>query len=180
MVKIPKYKHLMCIQKKQSKQKGVVLIVALVFLIALTAVAAALMQNTTTDIKMASASQEKSIATQETISEMDRIIFNEVNRVNPNADGVLINRFTLPAESFVAPLSLEAFITEPATTDGELDIANELHLETDCPASTRGSSTDVFTCNVLILKVDRTYGRNNNSVVEVNTGIAQQLFKKGT
>ena len=36
---------------RSSKQQGVVLIVAIVFLVALTAVAAALMQNTTTDIE---------------------------------------------------------------------------------------------------------------------------------
>lgn len=164
----------------KAKQKGVVLIVSLVFLIALTAVAAALMQNTTTDIKMAGASQEKSIATQETISEMERVIYNEVNRVNPNADGVPINRFTLPAESFTNPVSLNPFVTKPATTAGEIDIANEYKLETDCPPTRRASSTEVFTCNVLRVNVNRTYGRNNNSTVQVNSGIAQQLFKKGT
>lgn len=42
-----------------NKQKGVVLIISLVFLVALTAVAAALMQNTTTDMKMSGASEEK-------------------------------------------------------------------------------------------------------------------------
>ena len=42
-----------------KNQQGVVLIVSLVFLVALTAVAAALMQNTTTDMKMAGASEEK-------------------------------------------------------------------------------------------------------------------------
>ena len=162
----------------KSKQQGVVLIVALVFLIALTAVAAALMQNTTTDIKMSGATQEKSIATQETISEMDRVIYNEIRRVNVNDAGTPINRFALPAESFVAPIVLT--VTIPDRTVGTLDIANEFNLETDCPPTRSGSSTDVFTCNVLRVIVNRTYGRNNNSNVQVNSGVAQQLFKKGT
>jgi hypothetical protein len=160
------------------KQKGVVLIVALVFLIALTAVAAALMQNTTTDIKMAGASQEKSITVQETISEMDRVIYNEVNRVNLNAGGDPVNRFTLPADSFTVPVVVNN-LTLPAITTGSIDIANEYKLETDCPHNRAGSSAEVFTCNVMRVMVNRTYGRNNNSAVQVNAGIAQELPKNG-
>jgi len=162
---------------KVKKQNGVVLVVSLVFLVALTAVAAALMQNTTTDIKMSGASQEKAIAIQETISEMDRVIFNEVNRVNPDDNAVAINRFTLPAESFNDDIPLT--VTQPDITSATLGIANEFNLETDCPPTRSASSTDVFTCNVLNVVVDRKYGRHLNSEVEVNTGIAQQLFKKG-
>jgi len=175
MVKKQVNKDFMSSHKAHSKQKGVVLIVALVFLIALTAVAAALMQNTTTDIKMAGASQEKSIATQETISEMERVIYNEVNRVNANADGVRINRFTLRAESFTTPLSLENFITQPDTTDGQIEIANTLNGETNCPASVGASSTEIK-CNILEVTVSRTYGRNNNSSIQINTGVTQQLL----
>lgn len=64
------------------KQKGVVLIVALVFLIALTAVVAALMQNTTTDMKMAGASEEKTVATLEAFSAIDEIMFREIGRAH--------------------------------------------------------------------------------------------------
>lgn len=173
----------------KSKQQGVVLIVSLVFLVALTAVAAALMQNTTTDIKMAGASQEKSIAIQETISEMDRVIFNEINRVNDtadvdgNGDGKFLNRFSLSAERFRVSvdnpngaISLPVTSKEGTITIGSLDIANQYKLEADCPREVLGTSTDVFTCNILRTRVNRTYGRNNNSDVDVNAGIAQQLF----
>jgi len=64
--------------KAKHSQKGVVLIVALVFLIALTAVVAALMQMTTTDIKMSDASQEKVVATQEALSGLDESVFVEI------------------------------------------------------------------------------------------------------
>lgn len=175
MVKVPLKNKFFYMNKTRSNQQGVVLIVSLVFLIALTAVAAALMQNTTTDIKMAGASQEKSIAIQETISEMERVIYNEVNRVNANVDGVPINRFTLPAESFTTPLSLAANVTKPTITDGQIDVANDVNKETDCPASTSASST-VFKCNVLQVTITRTYGRNNNSSIEINTGVTQQLL----
>ena len=172
MVKF-KYNNINPVSQLKSKQKGVVLVVSLVFLIALTAVAAALMQNTTTDIKMAGASQEKSIAIQETLSEMDRVIFNEVGKVNVAA----VNKFSLPAESFDEPKALT--VTKADITIGSVDIANSTKLEIDCPPSRSASSTDVFSCNILRVVVERKYGRNKNSKIEVNTGIAQQLFKKG-
>lgn len=168
------------LQKKigyKSKQNGVVLIISLVFLIALTAVAAALMQNTTTDVKMSGASQEKAIAVQETLSEMDRVVFNEIHRVNPDDNGNLINRFALTAESYDAPKQLD--VTKSDITTGTIDVANSTKLEIDCPATLIASSTNVFSCNVLGIVVNRTYGRNNNSNVQVNAGIAQQLFQKG-
>ena len=62
----------------KSKQQGVVLVISLVFLIALTAVAAALMLNTTTDMRMSGASQEKVIATQEAVSAIDEIIYKNI------------------------------------------------------------------------------------------------------
>ena len=61
-----------------TKQRGVVLVVSLVFLVALTAVAAALMQNSTTDMKMSGASEEKVVALQEVVSAVDEVIFNQV------------------------------------------------------------------------------------------------------
>jgi hypothetical protein len=50
-------------------------------------------------------------------------------------------------------------------------------LEADCPNSKLASSTQVFTCNMLKVQVNRKYGRTNTSVVNVNSGIAQQLLR---
>ena len=61
-----------------KNQQGVVLIVSLVFLISLTAVVAALMQNTTADVKMSGASEQKMIATQSAVSAIDEVIYNQV------------------------------------------------------------------------------------------------------
>ena len=64
--------------KLSNRQSGVVLIVALVFLVSLTAVASALMLGTSTDIKMSGASEEKVIAIQETISAVDETIADQL------------------------------------------------------------------------------------------------------
>lgn len=152
--------------RQPKKQKGVVLIVSLVFLIALTAVAAAMMQNTSTDMKMSGASQEKLIATQETLSEMDEIIHNQVRKV----DGT--NRFTSALPLF--PIS--PTVNEPSITSATITIVNPLNLIADCPHTRSASSVQVFKCNVLNVTVDRKYGRTNNSTILVNAGIAQQLI----
>lgn len=147
------------------KNKGVVLIVSLVFLIALTAVAAALMQNTSTDMKMSGASQEKLIATQETLSEVDEIIYNQVRKVNGT------NSFTSALPLFpIAPT-----VSQVGTT-AQITVANPLKLIADCPHTRAGSSVQVFKCNILNVQVIRTYGRTRNSSVQMNAGIAQQLI----
>ncbi len=151
-------------------QTGVVLIVSLVFLIALTAVSAALMQNTSTDMKMSGASQEKLIASQETLSEMDQIIYNQVRKV----DGT--NHFTSPLPLFpVTPT-----VNQPSITSAEITVVNPLQLIADCPHTRAASSVQVFKCNVLNVTVERKYGRTKNSAVEVNAGIAQQLINGGS
>jgi len=152
------------------KQQGVVLVVSLVFLIALTAVAAALMQNTAADVKMSGASQEKVIASQEAISSTDEVIFNEVTKNNG------VNRFASDIAAF--PLD-PAPVASADDTTVVVDIANPYNLETDCPHSKSASSVQVFKCNVLQLQVNRSYGRTNMSTIQVNSGIAQQLLNVG-
>jgi len=149
-------------------QHGVVLIVSLVFLIALTAVAAALMQNTTSDMKMSGASEEKVVATQEAISSVDESIYEQVKGGGNNAFASALVLF---------PLS----VTLPKTSDdavSNIDIPNNQYtLEADCPHSRSASSVQVFACNVLRVQVIKKYGRANTNEIEVNSGIAQQLLR---
>ena len=160
-----------------KRQNGVVLIVALVFLIALTAVAAALMQNTTTDMKMSGASEEKVVATQEAISATDEVMFRQINGgAGNNKFASAIVRFR--DEDF-RNVTANLNITNVAKdTTANINIANNaLELEPDCPFSRSASSAQVFTCNVLRVQVIRKYGRKNTNEVEVVTGVAQQLLR---
>jgi len=147
----------------QAKQQGVVLIVALVFLVALTAVAAALMQNTTTDVKMAGASQEKSIVTQETVSEMERVIFNEYRKVDGTNEfaNIIVGTVTLP-------------VTDPQTMTATAVNANQFGFDVSCPRNS--SPTSGMKCSIKRVQVSQVYGRDNNQTLEVNSGIAQQLL----
>ncbi|MBL4940404.1 MAG: hypothetical protein JKY81_01925 [Colwellia sp.] len=159
-----------------NKQQGVVLVVSLVFLIALTAVAGALMQNTTTDMKMSGASEEKVIATQEAISAVDEIIFNQVSPGVTNDFAAAIVTFRDGDIDMMADMSVTNLNNDfSSATLGVTN--NEYMLEADCPHSKLASSTQVFTCNVLRVQVNRLYGRTNTSAVNVNSGIAQQLLR---
>ncbi|MDO6445834.1 pilus assembly PilX N-terminal domain-containing protein [Colwellia sp. 1_MG-2023] len=156
-----------------NKQNGAVLVVSLIFLISLTAVAAALMQNTTSDMKMSGASEEKLVATQEAVSAIDEVIYNQVapGQTNQFAKPLVVANFPNTDQSLLLPG------TKTGST-ATVDIANnELRLEADCPHSRSASSVQVFTCNVLKVQVNRNYGRNNVNTVDVNSGVAQQLLK---
>lgn len=157
----------------QHNQSGVVLVVALVFLISLTAVAAALMQNTTSDIKMSGASEDKMVATQAAVSAVDEVIYNQVapGKTNVFARTISVNNFPNNDQSELLP-STKSYAT------ASVDITNnEYKLEADCPHTRSASSVQIFTCNVLKVQVNRNYGRGNTSNVEVNSGVAQQLLK---
>ena len=179
-----------------NKQRGVVLVVSLVFLIALTAVASALMLNTTAEWKMSGASEEKVVANQEAVSAIDALIFAQVNAPTGKND------FAVPLVAFNKTAGNCNDLRENVLIDvdgscvidasDELDIVNEdsdvilatigmgnnqYALEADCPHSTNASSTQVFSCNVLRIQVDKQYGRKNASLVQANSGIAQQLLR---
>ncbi|MBL0710201.1 MAG: pilus assembly PilX N-terminal domain-containing protein [Colwellia sp.] len=159
----------------KSKQQGVVLIVSLVFLVALTAVASVLMLNTSSDMKMSGASQEKVSAIQEAISSIDEVIFIQM-KSNENS----FTKSQFPRTVNVTPSDMLAKI-KAATDTTEIeapDIPTNI-LSVDCPSSRFASSTEMFKCNLLRVQVKKEYGRNNTSNIKVNAGIAQQLLNIG-
>ncbi len=146
---------------KLNKSKGFVLVTALVFLIALTAVASMLVLNTTTDMKMSGASQEKVIAAQEAFSAVDEVILIQTTGTN------LFVGTAFPKDVAVGDDETSATITSSSMNN----------LAVTCPASTSPSS--IFKCNVLSIQVTRNYGNNASNNISVNAGIAQQLLNIG-
>ena len=155
-----------------ENQNGVVLVVSLIFLAALTAVAAALMQNSTMDMKMSGATEEKSVALQEAFSGVDEVIYNQVTALN--------SRFTRPVageDNF--PIETEDLL--PATLTGSTAVVdtvrNGYNLDVGCPRMQKGNSEGTYGCSLLRITVNRSYGRNGLSSISVATGIAQQIPK---
>lgn len=152
----------------KSNQKGVVLVVALVFLIALTGVAGALMQNTTSDMKMSGASEQKVVATQEAISSTDEVIYKQITKQSGQ------NGFAFE----IAAYPINETVTAADTT-AEISVQNPNNLSASCPHMKSASSIQVFNCNVLAIEISRNYGRSNNQNITVNSGISQQLLNVG-
>ena len=150
----------------KSKQQGIVLIVSLVFLVALTAVASVLMLNTSSDMKMSGASQEKVNAIQEAISSIDQIIYTQTEGST--------NAFS----ASVFPISMNAVVTSTNTT-ANIDMANTNNLVVDCPSSNMAWGVEQANCNLLRVQVTKLYGRSNTSNVQVNAGIAKLLINTG-
>lgn len=159
----------------KRKQQGVVLIVSLVFLVALTAVAGALMQSTSVDMKMAGASQRKSLATQELISALDQVIAAQVT-ADSGGNGFAQPLVTYPDDGTDVKGAIT--IDSGNVNSARVFLANnEYEKEPDCPHSRQASSAQIFTCNVLRVNVNKNFGRKNNSELDINSGIAQQLLR---
>jgi hypothetical protein len=154
-----------------SKQQGVVLIVALVFLVALTGAAAALMQNTTSDMKMAGASNEKVVATQAAFSAVDEVINNQINIQATNLFTTGLNLFDTYNSGQLLPGTTKTGATASTTV-----INNPSLEEMPCPRARVASSVGIIECNTLQLQVQRPYGRSDTSNIVVNTNISQQLL----
>ncbi len=151
-------------------QQGVVLVVSLVFLVALTAVAAALMQNSTTDMKMSGATEEKSVALQEVVSAADEVIFDELFSGN-------VNRFARPIAGENFPITSENLLLGTTTgSTASIAAANE-GTQQSCPHLKVSSSVALFGCNILTVTTSRNYGRNEQNTITANSGIAQQVLK---
>lgn len=146
-----------------KRQRGVVLIVALVFLISLTAVASALMLNSTTDIKMAGASQEKVEAVQEAISALDETIADQVVGGTNLFAGT---QFPQVVDTVGSVNVTNVTITNNNTTTKPVG----------CPHSALASSTDKIGCNVLTITVNNNYGRKSTSNINAQAGIAQEVL----
>jgi hypothetical protein len=127
-------------------------------------------------MKMSGASEEKVIAVQQAVSAVDEIIFNQVSPGKTNEFAAAIVTFKDGEKDLTAemPTLWDSNKFDPP----ELDVTNnEFMLEAGCPHSKVASSTQVFSCNVLKVQVNRKYGRDKTSVVNVNSGVAQQLLR---
>ena len=151
---------------KRSQQSGMVLIVSLIFLLALTSVAVALLNYSTVDMKMSGASQEKVVAKQQAIGAVDQVIYQQKTGTN---------NFTKPLASFPMNVTVSA-----AYTTAEIEVNPNNEEETNCPPSLSPSSIGVFKCNFLRVNVNKSYGRGEDNLIGVRSGVVQEFLGTGT
>ena len=68
------------LKNSPNNQKGVVLIIALIMVIAVTGIAVTLMSSSSIDVKITNAAQEREVAENELIGEVQRVISDEANK----------------------------------------------------------------------------------------------------
>lgn len=151
----------------RAKQQGFVLIASLTFLVALTAVTSLLMQNSTLDMKMSGASEDKAVAVQEVISSVDKVIYDEMTDNDSRGFQLLMPNYMI-ADNPVTLLSTDK-IKAYVVVNGD-----QTSIESDCPRQAKASSG--LRCNYTRLDVAMKYGRKDKSEIKASAGIAQQIM----
>jgi len=136
-------------------------------------VAAALMQNTTTDMKMSGASEEKVVATQEAISAIDEVIFKQTMPNGINYFAASPNTFNGDSRNIIGELSITNKGEQFSSSTVEMAM-NKHNLTVGCPTAKIASSFG--SCNVLMVQVIRQYGRDKRNSITVSSGIVQRLI----
>jgi hypothetical protein len=97
---------------------------------------------------------------------MDRIIFNELREVNGSNQfaQIITGEITFPVTN------------KPSLTQATGVNANQYGLDVACPRSNNANSEGTLTCSIKRVQVTRTYGRDNNHSIQVNSGVAQVII----
>lgn len=150
------------------KQQGVVLITALIMVIAVTGIAVTLMSSSSIDVKITNAAQEREVAENQLIGEVQRVIAQEANNGSDN------KFFYTPEE-----------VTSNSSTGTGMEIANHDDmasnmvnlnkgvLDLECPR--RFSFTAGISCNMVQVSTTIEYGSKSKHQITIVTGIAQEM-----
>jgi len=156
-----------------AKQKGVVLVVSLVMIIAVTGIAVTLLSSSSIDLKMMSAAQESEVAIARVKADSELTIVQEKKAA---ADE---NRLLFEPGKFPADLATGLDVT-PAGASSSVTIYNSNQGPSllDCPIIV--NPTPGIKCNMLRIEATLNYGKlDSNSKgkhsISVNSGIAQEM-----
>jgi type IV pilus assembly protein PilX len=147
----------------RSNQQGFVLMVALVMVVAITGIAVSLISSSSMDMKMATAAEDREMATHKARGGNDQLYYNAVNR-------------TVNEQNYFAAFSTTQPATEFQSTHGAVSTvswASSVQIETDCPRSK--DPTEGLMCVYLQATTVKTFGPNDNNQVNVVSGVAQQV-----
>ena len=157
------------LKQSQKKQQGVVLITALIMVIAVTGIAVTLMSSSSIDIKITNAAQEREVAENELIGEVQRMISDEANK------GANNQFFLSPDEvTSIAAADKEGMVI--ATHDdmqSKMINLNNGALDLECPR--RFNFTAGISCNMLQVATTIEYGSKSKHELTIVTGIAQEM-----
>jgi type IV pilus assembly protein PilX len=157
------------LKQSQKKQQGVVLITALIMVIAVTGIAVTLMSSSSIDIKITNAAQEREVAENELIGEVQRMISNEANK------GANNQFFLSPDEvTSIAAADKEGMVIAiHDDMQSKMINLNNGALDLECPR--RFNFTAGISCNMVQVATTIEYGSKSKHTLTIVTGVAQEM-----
>lgn len=147
----------------KKKQQGVVLITALIMVIAVTGIAVTLMSSSSIDIKITNAAQEREVAENQLIGEVQRIIADEASKGAAN-------------QFFLTPEEVSdngVVMAERDDMKSNMINLNNGVLDLECPR--RFNFTAGISCNMVQVSTTIEYGSKSKHQLTVVTGVAQEM-----
>lgn len=154
--------------KLQKNQKGVVLIVALIMVVAVTGIAVTLMSSSSVDIKITNASQEREVAENELIGVVQQVISNEAAKGGNSA--FLMKATEIPETGFD--------MGNLGDTANNLTNLNNGALDLPCPR--KYNFTAGVSCNMVQVDSTISYGTKSKHALTISTGVAQEMASLNT
>ena len=150
--------------QSRNKQQGVVLVVALIMLIAITGVAVALLVSSGLDNKMMSSAQEAELALNEAKGAHDEAYSREVNQFGGQ------NQFAL---DIPVGTTLVAKENQPNSV-GTITAYSAISTPTTCSHSAKGYSAAIA-CNYSRVITDTTYGEVGQTI-RIQSVVSQKVL----
>jgi type IV pilus assembly protein PilX len=151
----------------RQHRRGFVLMVSLVMVIAITGIAVSLLSSSSMDIKMATAAEDREMATHISRGGNDQLYYDAVNR-------------TIGSRNYFAAFATSQDAIDYTSAKGAVSTVSWLsdtpRTETDCPRSK--DPTEGLQCIYLQATTLKTFGPNDANQINVVSGIAQQVGVK--
>ncbi|BDF93623.1 MULTISPECIES: pilus assembly PilX family protein [Pseudoalteromonas] len=154
--------------KLASKQQGVVLIVALIMVVAVTGIAVTLMSSSSVDMKITNAAFEREEAENALMGDVQQIIATEANK--GGTSHFLYTRAQIPNGEIALAKVDETVSTMSNLNSGALDL----------PCPRKFNFTAGISCNMVQVNSTITYGSKSKHTITVTSGIAQEMASLNT
>lgn len=148
-----------------NKQKGVVLVGAILMILMVSGIAVSVMSGSALDSKMIIATQESYMTESVARGNTEEAIKDELAKKSGNR--FLMKKRAYPSESITLSTSGSNIVMVNENNSTVSDLL-------DCPP--RFAPTPRMKCNYLKLITSKSYGKENKHTMTLNTGIEQEMM----
>ncbi|HEA19098.1 MAG: pilus assembly PilX family protein [Pseudoalteromonas prydzensis] len=154
--------------KRVSKQQGIVLVVALIMVVAVTGIAVTLMSSSSVDMKITNAAFEREEAENLLMGNVQQVIADEATK--GGTSHFLYTQAQIPNGTIALNKIGETTSTMSNLNSGALDL----------PCPRKFNFTAGISCNMVQVNSTITYGSKSKHTITVTSGIAQEMASLNT